>query len=137
MEAAKPSARKVATFHIGMAAMAWKICSRRYVVLCRSCIRATPPRNLEDTTMRRKLFGQGHRIDGGACGLDGNGEDRLRLTAWGAAASTSCQQKYWDASSHGHPGSMRYYRKYGSNVGRPEIHRMGNLSQRNRNGGIN
>jgi hypothetical protein len=41
------------------------------------------------------------------------------------------------ASNAPGPGSMRYYRKYGSNVCRPEIHRMGQLSQRNRNGGIN
>jgi hypothetical protein len=57
----------------------------------------------------------------------------------GSGIYSCCQQAAnCDASTaHGHYGSMRYYRKWGSNVGRPEIHRTGQLSQRNRNGGIN
>lgn len=89
--------------------------------------------------MRRKTLG---RIIGFAVVLAGwiVMESSAAAHCLGGSGIYNCclQAASCDASTApGRPGSMRYYRKYGSNVGRPEIHRMGQLSQRNRNGGIN
>ena len=89
--------------------------------------------------MRRKLFGPVIGLLAVLAGWAVIESSAQAHCLGGSSIYGCCQQAAGCCAStaHAHPGSMRYYRKYGSNVGRPEIHRMGQLSQRNRNGGIN